>query len=130
VRKKSTESVAASSASWETLSESRLLPASKRRTEEVGRLLPEPVPARSGPGRLRLSLARSTDDLRAGPESQRPAHGQGHQNDRSPGGGRMTRPRSIGPQDANLSQRMTIQKGQYPMTRPAHPKHRTGGLAS
>ena len=67
MRKKSTESVAASSASWEALSErfeSRLLPAFKRRTEEVGRLLPEPGPARSGPGRLRPSLARGTDDLR------------------------------------------------------------------
>jgi hypothetical protein len=73
-------------------------------------LLPEPVPARSGPGRLRPSLARGTDDLRAGPESQRPAHGQGHQNDRSPGGGRMTRPRSIGPQDANLSQRRLFRR--------------------
>jgi len=44
VRKKSTELVPASSASWETLSERferRLLPAFKRRTEEVGRLLPE-----------------------------------------------------------------------------------------
>ena len=36
--------------------ESRLLPLFKRRTEEVGRLLPEPVLARAGPRRLDLGL--------------------------------------------------------------------------
>jgi hypothetical protein len=107
VRKKSTESVPASSASWETVSErfeSRLLPAFKRRTEEVGRLLPELYLHGLAQGDFDLALRRGTDDLRAGPGSQRPAHGRGHQNDpeghRSPGGGRMTRPRPIGPHDA------------------------------
>jgi hypothetical protein len=132
VRKKSTELVPASSASWETLSErfeSRLLPAFKRRTEEVGRLLPElylhglaqgdfDLASRGAP--MTSGQARNLSGLPT-VRATKTTEALGWADD----------PPSVDrPAGRNLSQRMTIQKGQYPMTRPAHPKHRTGGLAS